>query len=254
MSGNYGNGPVDGGGGGPANSPDRRRPQVDHRVRSFDPGVAGSVGGTDDAWRPRSRRLRWTCRSTRNLRPRNSNVKGHRVGERTVARLLHRAGTVYSPIAKSARASRTRTATSNLSTSTPRSWRFQTSRATGHFGGHQEEGIGGGFPERRAGMAAAGRTGRGSRSRLPGQDAGQGDSLRRLRRDAQPRMGQRGHRPRHRADSPRSDSPLVAEDGRRGAFPMPTKLADHRRRRREQRLPLRDCGKWPCKSWPTRSV
>ena len=90
-------------------------------------------------------------------------------------------------------------------------------------------------------MAAGKATRAGARARLPRQRTGQGDPLRRLRPDAQRRLGERGHRPRHGRVCGREHPPLVARDGA-AAYPQGTAPADHRRRRRQQRLSLRVCG------------
>ncbi len=66
------------------------------------------------------------------------------------------------------------------------------------LGGHEKERTGGRFQERRARVATPGRTRGGSRSRLHGQEAGQGHSLRRVRYPQQPGLGERGPRPRRR--------------------------------------------------------
>src|ERR1700682_372851 len=85
-------------------------------------------------------------------------------------------------------------------------------------------------------MASARRAGAGQRARFHGQAAGQGDPVRRLRCGRRRRMGQRGHRSRHRRIRRRHHRDLVAQ-GRIIGLPARVPAADHRRRRRLQRLP-----------------
>ena len=156
--------------------------------------------------------LRWTCKSTRRLAEELTR-QGHRVGPRTVAALLHEAG--YSLQANR----KTREGLAHPD----RNAQFEYINASvarsllagpaGDLGRHEEEGIGRRFQERRPGVAAARGTRGGPRPRLPGQDLGQGDPLRRLRHGQQPGLGQRRHRPRHGAVRGQQHPPLVARDG-----------------------------------------
>ena len=101
---------------------------------------------------------------------------------------------------------------------------------------HQKEGAGRTVQKWWAGMASARRAGAGQRTRFHGQAAGQGDPVRRLRCGRRRRMGQRGHRSRHRRIRGRHHRDLVAQ-GRIIGLPARVPAADHRRRRWLQRLP-----------------
>jgi len=110
-------------------------------------------------------------------------------------------------------------------------------RSAGRFRGHEEEGIGREFQERRAGVAPSRRAGRGSRSRFFGPHAGQGDSLRRIRRNEQRGLGERGHRSRHGPVRGGGVASVVEEDGIE-ALSAGQGTLDHRRWRRQQRFPV----------------
>ena len=94
-------------------------------------------------------------------------------------------------------------------------------RPAGDLGGHEEEGTGRRLQERRPGVAPQGPARRGARPRLPGQGAGQGDPLRRLRPGRQRRLGQRRHRPRHGRSSPSERSAAGGAKWARRVIPAP---------------------------------
>ena len=99
--------------------------------------------------------LRWTCKSTRNLAE-ELNRQDHRVSYRTVAALLHDLDYSLQANRKTREGSSHPDRDAQFASHQPAGARLPAGGATGRVGGHEEEGIGRGFQERGAGMAAGG--------------------------------------------------------------------------------------------------
>ena len=206
----------------------RRRPACDGRGRSatVDGNRSGVAGGPGAVARTRDARRPGVSAAV-DLQEHPASGRGTDAariilsGRGPWPRCCTRRDTACRPTARRAKGRRIPTATPSSSTSTPASDAFLKPGPASDLGGHEEEGIGRRFQEWRPGVAAARRAGRGARPRLPGQDLGQGDPLRRLRHGQQRGLGQRGHRPRHRRVRGRS----IRRGGRRwasSASPEPT--------------------------------
>ena len=177
--------------------------------------------------------LRWTCKSTRQLAAELKRQK-HRVSHTKVAKLLHEAGYSLQANRKTREGTAHPDRNAQFEYINQQTKAFQKRRQTGDLGGYEKEGIGRGFQEWRPGMASSGKTAGGPRPRFPRPRPGQGDPLRRVRRDQQRRLGQRGHRSRHGRFAAEAIRRWWTKMGRR-RFPKARQLCDHGGRRRQQR-------------------
>ena len=179
--------------------------------------------------------LVWTTKSTRNLADALAGG-GHRVSDRTVARMLRAQGFSLQANAKVTEGRQhvdrdaqfgylNAAVVEHLAVGAPVvSVDTKKKELVGEFhnGGREYQ------PQ--------GFTGARQRARLPGQGAGQGDPVRHLRRRREHRLGVGRRRPRHLSVRRGDVAPLV---GHRGPAPLPARrpVADLRRRWRLQRLP-----------------
>ena len=141
--------------------------------------------------------LRWTSKSIRTLTA-AMREKGHQVSDFVIRRLLRGAGLQHAGQREDRRGRAARRPGRPVRLPQHPGRRVHRGRGPGDQRGHQEEGTHRGLQERRPGMAPrrATRTREGPRLHRP--STGQGQPLRGVRRRQQHRLGQRGHRPRHR--------------------------------------------------------
>src|SRR3954447_20369617 len=126
--------------------------------------------------------LRWTCKSTRKLAAALTR-QGHPVSDRTVARLLRQTGYSLQANRKTREGGRHPDRNAQFEYLNDQVRRRQQRGQPVISVDTKKKELGGGFPQRRPGVATERPAGGGSRSRLPGQGVGQGYPLRGLRRD-----------------------------------------------------------------------
>ena len=161
--------------------------------------------------------LVWTTKSTRNLADALA-AGGHRVSDRTVARMLRAQGFSLQANAK--------VTEGRQHADRDAQFGYLNAAVVEHLAGGapvvsvdtKKKELVGRVQERRPRVPAHGVTGAGQRARLPGQGAGQGDPVRHLRRRREHRLGVGRRRPRHLGVRGGDAAPLV---GHRGPAPLP---------------------------------
>ena len=197
--------------------------------------------------------LRWTCKSTRNLAealdpagasrqpPDRGRAAAARPGYSLQANRKTREGSGPPRPRRPVRAHQ-RARCAALAAAGP----------AGRLGGHEEEGVGRGFQERRPGVAARGAARRRcasttSRTRTLGKAIPYGV----YDLPERPGLGQRRHRPRHGRVRRRTASAAGGSEMGRRRYPGRRRAADHGRRRAGATGRGRGSGRWRCRSWPT---
>ena len=138
--------------------------------------------------------LRWTIKSTRVLAAELVRQK-HPVSYHTVGALLNEAGYSLQANRKTREGGQHPDRNAQFEYINAQVQRFPEARPAGDLGGHEKEGIGRGFQERRPGMASAGRTRKKFASTTSRTRTWARPSRTACMTAQQPRLGQRGHRP-----------------------------------------------------------
>ena len=205
---------------GHADSPARRRSQAADRDR---PGVAGGVGILDRAGHARRPRVA----AALDLQEHPSLGRGTDggriipVGPRRVAALLHEAGYSLQANRKTREGAPHPDRNAQFEYINRQVRRFQDRGQPAISVDTKKKELVGDFKNAGREWRPQGQAARSPGPRLPGQDLGQGDSLRRLRSAQQRRLGERGHRPRHGPVCGQQHPPVVEADGPAVAFPKP---------------------------------